>query len=835
MATINPATGKPYSDVQQKIIDSQKAQLAGAKAAPIPYTPIPQNPTNPNVNTPWLNQRTLVDNAAATKAADMAGFLNLNTKTKVPDVVTPHAEAKAVDQASKASIDQTNAKNTGQPAPAPITTPAVTQDPWQKTNATGGLENNLDYVPTDLSLDPAFTKGNFTPEQKTKLIQNYFKAHPELGVNWTSDIAMTDTEAMAQLAKANKAEMDYLTAQQDFSIKQSREQTAGATSAAASAFGAVSREGAQSTGNMSLAAETIQRYTANQSNLEAQLVEQKRQLQAAQDAGMTKAAESIAHNIAVTQQNLLDTANKQMAEVKGMIAAGGLVGSSDEELATIAQQLSPQNSAMTLSILKGLRKSQQLNYGTEEQKQKALQLDTLQKSLDGMGEFASKLDTKTLMSMATQNNLSFGQISAMKELAVLKSQLTNTKDRASVDQITANINKLQEELKFVGMPENAKEFEYYSKLTPEQQQAYNVLKSTGKDFQLVQDSINGGFLVFDKDTGKVTNLNSVTQGLRGNFDITKMETRAISGGASNGAGRVDPLTVVSGYSIKNKELLGANGEVLGKITSVMGQNNAAISGEKSHNGIDVVFNGGNVKALASGTVVKTGVAPKTYGGYVWVADGAGNVLQYGHVNVEQMGKMQVGQTIAEGEVFIQNETNKSKMGAASGAHTDIRFVGKAAAEKGLGSDVDELTKQYMNKGVSYKEAHAQAQRDVLAGINPNDLLAKKDTEQSVDKSAAYNAMMDIVTTRSITGYAPPELYQKFKDEIAKLPSKQAANEGISYQDQYFAITNDGKIYEPKSEIAKEFMYLTPEKRIQKLEALKVEKESKDKKGKRTYD
>lgn len=193
----------------------------------------------------------------------------------------------------------------------------------------------------------------------------------------------------------------------------------------------------------------------------------------------------------------------------------------------------------------------------------------------------------------------------------------------------------------------------------------------------------------------------------GDWSIDNMDTRAVNGGASNGSGRVDPVSYFEGYDLggaqRGDTVNDSSGNSLGTITSPYGADHSHISGEKSHNGIDVVFNNNQVSALNSGTIVKTGNSPNTYGAYVWVADGKGNVMQYGHVNVDQMNGLNVGDKIDSGETFIEAETDSSKWGSSSGSHTDIRFVGEAEENKPVDTVYSKFVEEAKSLGIKGKE------------------------------------------------------------------------------------------------------------------------------------
>lgn len=223
------------------------------------------------------------------------------------------------------------------------------------------------------------------------------------------------------------------------------------------------------------------------------------------------------------------------------------------------------------------------------------------------------------------------------------------------------------------------------------------------------------------------------------YDIEAMETRLISGGASNGAGRVNPVDLLANYDLGNQQrgalMKDSTGTVVARISSPYGADHSAYSGEKVHNGLDLVFKDANgsdttqVKALKSGTVVKTGYAQGTYGGYVWLADANGDVFQYGHLNVDEAEAISIGTKIEAGQVFINHETRRDKWGAASGAHVDLRYVGKAPA------NVSEPTEFSFVESTQYNEWFSSGGKNYPAGIKTD--AQRRQFEQKAESFRGY--------------------------------------------------------------------------------------------------
>jgi murein DD-endopeptidase MepM/ murein hydrolase activator NlpD len=146
--------------------------------------------------------------------------------------------------------------------------------------------------------------------------------------------------------------------------------------------------------------------------------------------------------------------------------------------------------------------------------------------------------------------------------------------------------------------------------------------------------------------------------------VPTSQAQLVSGGATNGAGRIDPSNFIQNFNITDGNLIGADGQNIARMTSPYGADHSHISGEKQHNGIDFVFEGGQVRALQGGTIVKTGVSPNTYGGYVWIEDDNGDTLQYGHVSVDMLKQLNEGTRVDAGATFIMAETDPEKWGSS---------------------------------------------------------------------------------------------------------------------------------------------------------------------------
>ena len=127
-----------------------------------------------------------------------------------------------------------------------------------------------------------------------------------------------------------------------------------------------------------------------------------------------------------------------------------------------------------------------------------IKTETLQSTFEAMGESAANLDVNSLVSMADNAGLSYGQVAAMRDMSVLTAQLGKAKSQGEIAQISANIARIQKELDYVGMPAGAQEYEYYSKLSPAQKAEYENLKAAGYGFEKLA---NGSIVALNQATG----------------------------------------------------------------------------------------------------------------------------------------------------------------------------------------------------------------------------------------------------------------------------------------------------------------------------------------------
>ena len=276
--------------------------------------------------------------------------------------------------------------------------------------------------------------------------------------------------------------------------------------------------------------------------------------------------------------------------------------------------------------------TEQIKARSEAAKQKIQITSSALDVIDTIGAGIEKLDIAQIESLIAGTNLTLPMVQAIKQGKIMEADIAKTKDEIERGIKTGQLEK-----------------------------------------------INADIARIKAETIKIEAENTPKTVSTANFVLAN--SRTVSGGASNGAGRIDPTQIIGGYSFGNGQagdnVTDATGNVVARITSPFGADHSQISGEKEHNGLDVVFKDGKATALQGGRVVKKGFSGNTYGGYAWIETPNGQVMQYGHLNFDDLKGLSVGQSLNPSEFIARQETNPSRWGSSSGAHTDIRFVGNA--------------------------------------------------------------------------------------------------------------------------------------------------------------
>jgi len=192
-------------------------------------------------------------------------------------------------------------------------------------------------------------------------------------------------------------------------------------------------------------------------------------------------------------------------------------------------------------------------------------------------------------------------------------------------------------------------------------------------------------------------------------------------GASNGS-QLNPLPLISkpgvGFMLGNGEkddlVFDNEGNRVGTVTSTFGADHSLYSGEKFHKGIDIVFDDGAARAFTEGRIVKKGYADTTYGGFVWLQDSSGNIFQYGHLNVDDVNRLEEGAFFKLGAVIARHETDKSKMGASTGPHLDLRMIQEGSKIDLLESVQQRLSRANSGESKQVRDGNNEAIAQALA-------------------------------------------------------------------------------------------------------------------------
>ena len=391
--------------------------------------PQPKVPSVQQTTTPFVNGT----------GAGQGGFnsrATVPTQSVSPSVVQQPASLKPVTPPQAPPIPQNPQQSNSSPPGFLMTgnsqsTPNQTSQgtvnqqtsPWLNTD--GSVNSN--YVPKDLSLDPAFgPNSGLNQYQKNQLIVNYSKAN---NIPFDASQLPTSPEDELQLnATNNQADKNYLDQQIDYAISKSRENTSEAESGVSASLGSVNREGATSQGNQNAAQSIIQRYGGDQANLEAQYAEQKRQLALAQARGDSKLAGIISSNIASTEQSLLNTSNQNLQQTEGLLnilhGTGALVGLSSDQLNQVAGSLRDLPPEASEAIISAMSKGQNQSFQNTALTTQSTTLDLFNKAATSgvqmTPEFvqstAEKLGVKSsdLQGLVDQYNTNASQIQGMK-------------------------------------------------------------------------------------------------------------------------------------------------------------------------------------------------------------------------------------------------------------------------------------------------------------------------------------------------------------------------------------------------------------------------------------
>jgi len=352
---------------------------------------------------------------------------------------------------------------------------------------------------------------------------------------------------------------------------------------------------------------------------------------------------------------------------------------------------------------------------TEANTQK-IQTETIQSNFTAMGESASTLSIGALTTMANNANIPYGQVVAMRDMAVLTAQLGKAKSQGEIDQITANIAKIQKDTELAGKPAEVLTSEWYLGLPKDQQNKILEYKNAGYQFMQI-------------DNGDGTK--SVIAGNQATGEGVKVYDGSI---ATGGEGITMDMI---GNPPKSAGGTGG-GYDYGDTSFITADNQKLANGKIGTPGVDIGGNIGDpIPAVVGGNVTKVGFNGG-YGNQI-VIESNGNKYYYNHLegfNVEE------GATVTAGDIIgAMGSTGVGKDGkpTSTGPHLDYRVQdanGEWIDPKttfGTGSSGDGLYSKYL--GI----AKDQGLTGETAKEFANDQVKLAYTPMNMTQSAAYDA------------------------------------------------------------------------------------------------
>lgn len=220
------------------------------------------------------------------------------------------------------------------------------------------------------------------------------------------------------------------------------------------------------------------------------------------------------------------------------------------------------------------------------------------------------------------------------------------------------------------------------------------------------------------------------QARKANAEAEKIEVKNLkkSGSSvSNGSNKVNPIDLTPNFDFgtgdAGQNVTDKDGNVVARITSPFGADHSKISGETIHKGVDMVFNDGKVLSLTNGVIYNKGY-DKGYGSWVQVEDQTtGDIMQYGHMNENDISALKLGDFLSEGAFLGRNETEPSKWGSSTGAHTDYRFAGvntegnEDLVVKAYATDILDGQMKISNVTGADQEDTAELRENVILKVN----------------------------------------------------------------------------------------------------------------------
>jgi hypothetical protein len=484
----------------------------------------------------------------------------------------------------------------------------------------------------------------------------------------------------------------------------------------------------------------LQIEQAQVANLRVQELE--RQAERERALGRAEAASSIIaqadaerERAALLQQQAQQAAQESQDRAFNLIGAltetGALAGMTEEERAELQPLLTalPEGVANAL-IRTGITSSAQAGEAAKQESQQALLKNFTALAKEGialpmstMQQFAeqSGLPLETFMSFNDRAqqifaDKSLSQQEQLFEIGLLESEL-DRKSRGVLTKETKNIDawlKMKSSGALDALPDDLqnsirKQLGITSSNDPEEisKQLDNQVKALKLQFDSETNPLKKQKLGLEIEKGKLAikeqKLALKEAGFGQYGDVTDTGSyaegkspRLTAGGAAQGVGSAankleyNPSKFLTNIDFGD----GSRGTVVnigGQEMKIVQAFGGTASGEPGKHGAidfstknrhDEEGKGGTIPAFTNGEIVKKGVSPSSYGGYAWIRDDKGQIWQYGHLNVDEVNALEVGQTVSEGENFIHAEHRREKWGVGSNEHLDFRMVGEQEAQAG---------------------------------------------------------------------------------------------------------------------------------------------------------
>lgn len=289
--------------------------------------------------------------------------------------------------------------------------------------------------------------------------------------------------------------------------------------------------------------------------------------------------------------------------------------------------------------------------------------------LERFGNLGGQVETMTtdqLTSFFAGSSVSLGEALLLQQKAIADQEVLDTDS----DEAKLRVEKLQKELDKIGVTDVQKAIEG--------SQALEDALTSGEISQDTFDALSVKLGFAEKE---LTSLQKA-QTRKAEAEAEKIEKKNLKkdkSSASNGSSKVNPIDITPNFDFGTGEagqsVTDSEGNVVATISSPFGADHSKISGETTHNAVDMVFEDGNALSLTDGVVVNKGF-DSAYGGFIQIEDAVtGDTVQYGHLNFDDLKDYDIGKTFKSGDFLAKQETDPSLWGQSTGPHTDYRFAG----------------------------------------------------------------------------------------------------------------------------------------------------------------